>query len=689
MRATADRFIEVGYQPYFDSFGEFFGNTVKYFFFDQPHATFYDWPRRFGNLKSSLPYASELRDQLEANAGINFNVLLLSIIEDIGPETATMRTTFYESFTNLMFENYLRPLSDWTIAHDVDLSGHEVLGHVGSWHPSHAFSDWDLRVNFGLDYFGVDEYRGITGIDAQDCVPQLSPKMGDSVARSHGRSGCIVELYIAGKNSGPAAFAGDWGLTLEELRAQALRMELLGAKQFLYHGFYQTDGNDQDFTKFVNPRFDFPPGINFEPWWPFYRPFADEAARLSVFIDEVPPSCEVAIFYPRRTAWMEGVAHTYGDHIEFWSSFLAEHGFGFHFIDERDLLKATVDSGELCIDERRYRALVLPSVTTLESIKSASVLASFADGAGVLIATGSVPTHLQHGRSEDLSSAWRAIESGGNYHHIDNVPTSDLANPILLPLLKYRPHAVPEDGLPLWQWSGHDDEGWRLAIFNDQSVPRAVALQIPNSKCVIEQWNSSNGLRENTVRTESSPDHSVSLVLDPMALVCMRLGESFINKSDKPVVLATPNSRTSDVRSVRRLDSGWMLEPLDGSGSGIPVSVSEGWEKQGFRNFSGVGRYSCHFDAPQSEGSMLLTLPIVHTAVEVRLNSELVGRRAWAPYEFVLDRNLLRDGSNELELKVFSSAGNKYYGGTPFQDDPEPSGLGGVPIIRVLDLAES
>jgi hypothetical protein len=132
-----------------------------------------------------------------------------------------------------------------------------------------------------------------------------------------------------------------------------------------------------------------------------------------------------------------------------------------------------------------------------------------------------------------------------------------------------------------------------------------------------------------------------------------------------------------------------MLEPLDGSGSGIPVSVSEGWEKQGFRNFSGVGRYSCHFDAPQSEGSMLLTLPIVHTAVEVRLNSELVGRRAWAPYEFVLDRNLLRDGSNELELKVFSSAGNKYYGGTPFQDDPEPSGLGGVPIIRVLDLAES
>ena len=688
-RATAERFIEVGYQPFFDSFGDYFGSTVKYFFFDQPHATFYNWPRRFGNLKSSLPYAPELRDHMEAKTGSDFNFLLLSILEDIGPDTATLRTTFYECFTELMFENYLRPLSDWTVAHDVDLSGHEVLGHVGSWHPSRAFLDWDLRVNFGLDYFGVDEFRGITGIDAQDCVPQLSPKMGDSVARSHGRSGCIVELYIAGKDSGPAAFAGDWGLTLEELRAQAIRLELLGAKQFLYHGFCQTDGNDENFTKFVNPRFDFPPGINFEPWWPFYRPFADEAARLSVFMDEAPPSCEVAIFYPRRTAWMEGASHSYGDHIEFWSSFLAEHGFGFHFIDERDLLTATVDSGEIRIDQRRYRALVLPSVTTLESLESVSVLASFVEATGVLISTGSFPIHLQHGSTEDLGSAWRAIERGENYHHFGHVPTSEFAKPILLPLMEYRPHAVPRDEQPLWQWSGRDDEGWRLAIFNDLSVPREINIEMPDSINAIEQWNSSNGIQEDTVRTEISPDHSVSFVLDAMALVCMRLEESIVDQSHKPAVLATPRSPTNDVLSVMRLDSGWMFEPLDGSGSQFSVSVSEGWERQGFRNFSGVGRYSCCFDAPLGNGPILLALPIVHTAVEVRLNNVPVGNRAWTPYEFVIERNLLRDGGNELELRVFSSAGNKYYGGTPFQDEPEPSGLGGAPTIQLLDIAQS
>ena len=688
LKATAERFIDVGYEPFFEAFGDYFGSTVTYFFFDQPHATFYSWPQRFGNLRSSLPYAPKLRDFLEAATGNDFNHLLLSTLEDIGPDTPAYRTSFYEHYTELVFENYLRTLSEWTVARGVALSGHEVLGHVGSWHPSRAFSDWDLRVNFGLDYFGVDRYRGITGIDAQDCVAQLSPKLGDSVARSNGRSGCIVELYIAGKDHGPGAFAGAWGLTLEDLRAQAIRLEILGARQFLYHGFYQTDGNDHDFTKFANPRFDFPPGINFEPWWPFYRPFADEAARLSVFVDEAEPSCEVAIFYPRRTAWMEGPSHSYGDHIEFWASYLAEHGYGYHFIDERDLLKATIDAGELCIDRRRYRALVLPSVTTLESIDSLQVLASFVASSGNLIASGSLPTHLQRGRSEDLAAAWHeALENRPSYHHSATVPTDEFAAPILSPLMDYRPHAVPVDGQALWQWSGHDEHGSRLAIFNDQSVPRMITLRLPSSNAAFEQWNATSGLREDALRIERSSDDSYSFSLDAMQLLCLRIGAPSVGTFHAARVIPAPIATTNSELPAITLEADWTLELPAGSGTRVPVSVLEGWESQGFPRFSGVGTYSCHFETPSGEGSLLLALPVVHTAVEVRVNDVLVGSRAWAPYEFVIDRDLLRGESNDLELEIFSSAGNMYYGGTPFQDEPEPSGLAGAPTIRLLDPA--
>ena len=127
-------------------------------------------------------------------------------------------------WTSLVCTAFLETLRAWCSDHGIALSGHEVLGHVGSWHPTRAFSGWDLRVNFGLDSFGLDSYRGITGVDAQDCVPQLSAKMGDSVARSNGRSGCIVEQYM-GRGSGTGeSWAGHWGLTLSELRAQAIRL---------------------------------------------------------------------------------------------------------------------------------------------------------------------------------------------------------------------------------------------------------------------------------------------------------------------------------------------------------------------------------------------------------------------------------------------------------------------------------
>jgi len=76
---------------------------------------------------------------MEAKTGSDFNFLLLSILEDIGPDTATLRTKRFTSASPSSCSKIISALSDWTVAHDVDLSGHEVLGHVGSWHPSELF----------------------------------------------------------------------------------------------------------------------------------------------------------------------------------------------------------------------------------------------------------------------------------------------------------------------------------------------------------------------------------------------------------------------------------------------------------------------------------------------------------------------------------------------------------------------
>ena len=451
MRETALRFVEVGYEPFRAALSDYFGETIKYFFFDQPHASFYNWPARHGNLLTSLPFAPELAGKVEAATGRSFASALLALVIDTGPETGAIRARFYEVFSGLVRHNFLGTLRSWTDSQGLLLGGHEVLGHVGSWHLHGAFGNWDLRVNFGLDYFGVDACRGMTCVDAEGALPQLSAKMGDSVSRSHGRSGCTVEQYFVGPGPGESLFAGMWGLTLEKLRAQILRLYLAGAKQFIFHAFYQTDGNPDDWLVLKNPRFDFAPGVNFEPWWPFHRAFAEESARLSMFVDEAAPVCEAAILYPLRTAWAEGPAHSYGDHVAFWSAFLTERGYGFHFIDERDLLQARTEGKSLSVGGRQYRCLILPSVTTLKKPSSLEKIEQFLAGGGTVIASGDTPVRYQQSEGEDADKTWKAmVERYQRLWSFEEVPSPAAADLLLRPFRAGRPYVASD--VPLWQW---------------------------------------------------------------------------------------------------------------------------------------------------------------------------------------------------------------------------------------------
>jgi hypothetical protein len=684
LRQTAERFIEAGYEPFRRTFGDYLGTTVQYVFFDQPHATFHDWPQRHGKLRSSLLYSAELAEAFRAETGRDFGHALLALVTDVGPDTRAIRCDFYQTFTELTFRNYLGTLADWCQEHGLALSGHEVLGHVGSWHPGGAFSSWDLRVNFGLDYFGVDSYRNLTGVDAQDCVPQLSAKMGDSVARSNGRSGCIVEQYMGRSPGAGDLYAGHWGLTLEELRAQAIRLTLSGARQFLFHGFYQTDGTDGDPSLFTNPRFDFPPGINFEPWWPFHRAFADEVARLSVFVDEGAPACDVAVFYPLRTCWAEGSGHSYGDHVAFWTSFLTQAGFGFHLIDERDLLRAEVRDGQLCLDDRSYGCLVLPSVTTLGSLASAEVLAAFASGGGMLVSSGDVPAYLQAGDDEAMRSAWAGIERSRRAgRHFDGMPDREATWQLLAPQLKSHPHATVDAGSEghLWQWAGRDADGWRLALFNDSaaSADVTVASALPFGESQV--WDPDAGSCPAWPDGADAVGQQLRQILQPMELRLLRLRGTPAPAEDgtAPPRPGGVNELGADARSVQLRDR-WTLRMPGHADIPVPIGVSSGWERQGFAGYSGVGIYSCRFDRP-SAGTWRLRLPAVRTAVEVTLNGQLIGSGAWSPFEFNLPSDLLRPTGNDLQIAVYSAAGNKYYSGTPFQVTPEASGLLRPPVL--------
>jgi hypothetical protein len=667
---AAERFLEVGYEPYRSALGGHFGSTVRYAFFDQPHGCFFRWRQHHGHVGSSLMYAPTLAARYAAEHAAPFRRSLLALVRDVGPSTAARRCDFFATYSELGIDSFFGTLSRWCRRHGIALSGHEVLGYVSSWDFTGTVITGDPRTNFGTDYFGLDRWRQLTAVDARNTEPQLSAKMGDSVARSNGRSGCLVEQYFGRTVAGSHFAAGRWELTLRELRAQTLRHHLLGARQLLMHAFWQTDGwadpPDQE-QPLVNPRFDFAPGVNFEPWFRYHRAFAEESGRLATFLDGAAPDCTLAVLYPLRTSWAGGPAHPYGAHAARWTEYLARAGHGFHLVDERDLRVAAVRDGELVLADRGYRAVVLPGVEVVRDVDTVAVLEQFVAAGGTVLASGPLPSASQRcGVDPELGARARALfDAAGRCRHWPHVPTPAELDPALRPLGRGRVvvrGAAP--GTTVWSRAGRTADGvTRLALFHDADREQTLSVIPASVPTTVSRFDPATG----RLHDLGPAAGELRLRCGPDELVCL---------------LLTDGDRAVPGETV--LGAGWTLDI--GAELARPIRVDRGWEEQGWPLFSGIAEYRSQFDLSPADlawPDWELVLARVHTGADIELNGTVIGRFGWGPFDCRVPAGLLREAGNELSVRVASTAANRYYAGTHQQGDGlDPSGLGAAPVLR-------
>jgi hypothetical protein len=661
---AAERFVEVGLDPFATALHGLMPNPVRVLFFDQPGPGFYRWDQHSGNLGNSALYSETLREAFASRCEAPFALALLALVRDVGPCTACLRCAFYETYAGMMHEAFLGNLAKWARRHGLELSGHEILAHVGAWGLNQGFRSIDPRVAIGVDHFGVDGFRTETAVDANNFEAQLAPKLGDSVARAHGRSRCVVETYATSLHSDARA-SGQWDLTLATMRAQAIRLAFLGARQFLIHALWQTDGFEGDDRPFVNPRFDFAPGINFEPWWPYVSQFSAETARLSAFIEPAAPLTRVAILYPLHTAWAKGPHHDHGAHFGAWCRHLNALGCDYLIVDERGLDEATLADGRLLISGCGFDAIVLPSAAVLKTSRTLARIAEFQRSGIVLWISGDEPRCLD------------APESGApafkSERRLQGVPSQDDVDALVsaLPAIGPRISVPPEASLR--RWVGFEPDGrWRLAFFNDGAGEASSEIGFADG-IESERWDPRTDLVSPIAR-----GRVLELRLEPHELVCLRMRE--IDAAAAAIAPVVPAMIT---QSVATLDASWsLLAP--GADHAVPIAVDRGWELQGFPALSGAGLYEREIVVDEV-GFFALDLPLVHTAVTVALDGRELARLGWPPYRVALGR--LEKRTHRLTLAVSNTAANRYYAGTPYRGARDaPSGLGAPPrLIRLHD----
>jgi hypothetical protein len=654
---AGERFVEVGLEPYAKALGGLIPATLQFLFFDQPAPGFYKWNEIEGNLGNSLLYSPELVRRVEIACGAPVTTILLALLYDVGDGTGILRTRFYKAYTDLIHESFFGPLRAFCDKHCLRLTGHEILPHVGGFSLNGGFSSIDPRVAPAVDFFGLDALRDETAVDANNFCSQLSPKLGDSVARANGRSRTMVEIYATALRTERRG-AGQWELTPSILRSQSIRLHMAGARQIVMHGLYQTDGFDDDPRLFVNPRFDFAPGLNFEPWWSHHGEIASKTARLSAFLEDLVPATEVAVLYPLQTAWEKGPRHEHARHFGAWCENLSALSCGYMIVDAKSLMAAEFGKGTFQANGLSFAALALPALSDLELKVMDETLRAF-QAAGVQIWFS-----CEH-PPQEFAESIQVVVGEPSLETIRNL-VALLPRPLFM---------VKSDG-SVSNVIGVDAGNWtRIVLFNDGKSISDAKISC-SSEFEFERWEAGNGRR-----TPVAFASSLDVTLEREQLVCLRV-RAIATRSSLPASIPAPSPSPGRVEI---LADGWTFQVSETSDP-KPIKVNAGWQLQGFPAFSGTGIYARQIDLRET-AHVVLDLPAVSVAARAYLDGQYAGACHHAPFRF--DLGVLSVGFHQLTLEVSNTAANRYYADTPYAGAiwPDESGLTQPP--RLLFFPET
>lgn len=492
--------------------------------------------------------------------------------------------------------------------------------------------------------------------------------MGDSVAIANGKSKCIIEHYYGCEREEYHFGVGEWEITLEDLRKQAICHHLLGARQFLTHAYWLSNGTADNDEVSKNPRWDFAPGINFEPWFKHYREFAIQSKNLSKFLDLGKINDDVAIFYPLRTFWAKGLIDEIGEHGALFAKYLMKLNYEYHLIDEMSLLADYEnDFNETSLFKKlNYKALIMPyceviySKNTLKAIEKLLIM-------GVkVIFTGKLPQETQEkGIDTDIQDLVNGLcqKYKKQIVYSENLPTEEFIKDNLGELKQQRiDFQKLESTAKVWTKYTQEENKIYFTIFNRSEI------DVNGYLCVPKSWdsytvNEYNLIEDKYCSSEIYTKNKLPIQLEMQEVKCFVI-QKLINKQ---YILADNWLFSGENIATRKID------------------ITKTWETQGLEQYSGIGVYTYDLeDIIIKEKNYKLILPKVYGAVKVFVNDREIASKAWGKYEFILSKSILQDNKNILKVEVAPTVANEYYEKTSFK----PENLFKVGLEGVVSLKE-
>ncbi len=618
--------IEAVYQPHYERFKAYFGNTFRGFFSDEPgfensHSSYHD---TVGQEGLQFPWNDDLPRRIGDSLGISAQQIvrylpaLWHTLPGIAP---AVRCGYMDAVTRCYDENFCKMIGDWCRERKV-----LYIGHVIEDNNSHQ------RLGFSAGhYFRSLRGQDMAGIDV--VLHQMLPKNPD-VVHTAKLSGRLAEphffYYLLGK------LASSLAHTHPHMENRAM-IEIFGAFGFaagVGHMKYMADhflacGLNHFVPHAFTPKYpdpDCPPhfhcnGLN--PQEPAFGKLIRYMQKIARLTDESVHKADVAVFYNAEGEWTGGENTL----CQETCTRLTKNQIDFDVLPEDILATAEVIDGRLSVNQETYGALIvsyceiLPDaiLDTFARLKAEGLPVLFEQSAPKRSALGKDAKELLGDVTvvapEDLTQTLRKM---GLYHVTAKSPVPYL-----------RSYRVDRNETSVY------------LLFNEgmDGIDTFVTLEQGETPVFFDVWNNK------VTKPECDETGAIRLQLaggEAIVLLCGEGRDALPHRYDHPANVPLPGPWHVSVSPVDGPSAEWgKMEELQ------PFNVPEN-----LPDFAGTLRYETTFSATGNEKT--LNLGAVGEIATVTLNGKLCGTAVASPYRFDIAK-VVRKGDNVLVVEVVNN----------------------------------
>ena len=330
-------------------------------------------------------------------SALNYDAVV-PVTPDFEERVQRARYDFEDFKARLMLERFTKPYLEW-------------CHHLGVKARAQAY---------GRGFYPLENAMGYDIPEGESWTTNwLHHKPGEEMSETdyrRGRAYTMVNKFV----SSAAHLAGNrvvsceemtntytvFNMTLEQLKLGGDQSAISGVTHSVFHGFNYSPNLEVPFPGWV--RYGTYYSEN-NPWWPYFKEYTDYKARLSTALQQGTYYADIAILNPENDMWSTiGMQNEPFPNVTrapyktlIWES-INKCGGGVDYVSENILQEGKIKKGQFCYNDRRYNTLILIDVERMHP-ETAETLFQFVKQGGKLLCIDTIP-YKSLGLSGDIEA---------------------------------------------------------------------------------------------------------------------------------------------------------------------------------------------------------------------------------------------------------------------------------------------